>query len=304
MLDWAADEGWNPGLDDAEVFRAAGPDGFFVAVIGDRPVAAISVVNHAPDFAFLGLCICAPEHRGRGAGFALWSHALAHAGSRTVGLDGVPAQRANHARSGFVRAGRTRHLQRPVQAPEASAEIAQPAERDALIGLDAAANGVRRPDVLRAWTAPGARGKTILQREGGRIVGFATGRQCSAGCKVGPIIAPDAEAGVALAERAAAVVGQSAVIVDVPDHAQEMDARLRVRGLVETVSTARMHRGPAPTPGPALQAIAMMKLGERGDHAPVPAAAHAPMQAGTHAGRGRSRRPRVLRRRAGQDGAT
>ena len=40
MLDWAADEGWNPGLDDAAAFRAADPDGFFVAEVDGEPVAA------------------------------------------------------------------------------------------------------------------------------------------------------------------------------------------------------------------------------------------------------------------------
>ena len=32
-VEWAAQEGWNPGLHDAECFRAADPRGFF---IGDR----------------------------------------------------------------------------------------------------------------------------------------------------------------------------------------------------------------------------------------------------------------------------
>ena len=28
LVDWAACEGWNPGLDDAEVFWATDPEGF------------------------------------------------------------------------------------------------------------------------------------------------------------------------------------------------------------------------------------------------------------------------------------
>ena len=96
ILDWAADEGWNPGLDDAEAFFAADPAGFFVAVDEqDNPVASISVVNHTDDFAFLGLYIVRKEFRGRGIGLGLWKHALQHAGARTVGLDGVEAQQDN-----------------------------------------------------------------------------------------------------------------------------------------------------------------------------------------------------------------
>jgi hypothetical protein len=37
-LSWAAKEGWNPGLHDAEPFFAADPSGFFVAELSDKPV--------------------------------------------------------------------------------------------------------------------------------------------------------------------------------------------------------------------------------------------------------------------------
>ena len=61
VLEWAADEGWNPGVEDAEAFLAADPEGFFVTEDDGVPVAAISVVNHSPDFAFLGLYLCRPS---------------------------------------------------------------------------------------------------------------------------------------------------------------------------------------------------------------------------------------------------
>lgn len=71
ILSWAAAEGWNPGLDDAAVFFASDPEGFFVADLDNGPIAAISVVNHSSDFAFLGLYLCLPKHRGKGIGFGL-----------------------------------------------------------------------------------------------------------------------------------------------------------------------------------------------------------------------------------------
>ena len=108
VLDWAADEGWNPGIKDAVAFFAADPVGFFVAVDEhDQPIASISVVNHTASFAFLGLYIVHQDYRGRGIGLDLWQHALEHAGSRTVGLDGVEAQQENYCVSGFVNSGAT-----------------------------------------------------------------------------------------------------------------------------------------------------------------------------------------------------
>jgi hypothetical protein len=32
-VEWAALEGWNPGLHDADAFYAADPDGFFVGLL-------------------------------------------------------------------------------------------------------------------------------------------------------------------------------------------------------------------------------------------------------------------------------
>ena len=38
-VDWAAAEGWNPGLHDADCFHAADPGGFFVGMLDDEPIA-------------------------------------------------------------------------------------------------------------------------------------------------------------------------------------------------------------------------------------------------------------------------
>ena len=36
MIDWAATEGWNPGLHDANCYFAADPEGFLVGFLGDE----------------------------------------------------------------------------------------------------------------------------------------------------------------------------------------------------------------------------------------------------------------------------
>lgn len=106
-LEWARREGWNPGLDDAEVFRTTDPEGFWLGRVDDEPVSSISVMRYGESYAFLGLYIVAPEHRGHGHGWELWQHALASIPADvTVGLDGVPAQQDAYRRSGFVLAHR------------------------------------------------------------------------------------------------------------------------------------------------------------------------------------------------------
>lgn len=66
MVDWAALEGWNPGLADAPVFLATDPGGFLIGRLGPDPVSAISVVAYGSGFGFLGFYICRPEFRGKG----------------------------------------------------------------------------------------------------------------------------------------------------------------------------------------------------------------------------------------------
>ena len=52
-LDWAAAEGWNPGLDDADAFLAADPGGFLIGRIHEEPIACISVVSYGEAYGFL-----------------------------------------------------------------------------------------------------------------------------------------------------------------------------------------------------------------------------------------------------------
>jgi GNAT superfamily N-acetyltransferase len=261
ILDWAAEEGWNPGLQDAPAFFAADPDGFFLAEKDGRAIAAISVVNHSDRYAFLGLYLCRPEHRGKGIGFALWQHALTHAGDRTVGLDGVPAQEANYAKSGFVLVDRTRRLTGTLPVTPAAGILAGPGDVDAILRLDAEANGYPRARYIGAWVTGTTDRKTVVLRDGAALTGFATARRCREGVKIGPVIAPDAGVALHLAAQAAAAFQTASVIVDVPDVATDFGASLSGAGFVETFATARMYRGSAPAMMPNLHAVCTLELG-------------------------------------------
>lgn len=261
MLDWAAKEGWNPGLDDAKPFYQADPDGFFVAETADTVVAAISVVNHSDDHAFLGLYLCLPEYRGRGIGFGLWTHALAHAGDRTVGLDGVPAQEANYRTSGFILAGRTCRWTGQFEPVDTGFVLAEPGDYADIAELDRAATGVRRDRFLRAWLENGPTRKTVFLRRGGAVTGFATARACRTGCKIGPIIAPDVHEAEHLARQAAASIAETHVTIDVPASAEHFADLLAQKGFEQNFNTARMYRGTAPNALGTLHAVASLELG-------------------------------------------
>src|SRR6266704_4177242 len=103
-VNWATAEGWNPGLADEACFAAADPQGFLISELDGAPAATVSCVNYGASFAFLGFYIVREDLRGRGYGLPIWRAAIAHAGARVMGLDGVVAQQQNYRRSGFEHA--------------------------------------------------------------------------------------------------------------------------------------------------------------------------------------------------------
>ncbi len=194
-LDWAAAEGWNPGLGDATPFQAADPNGFLMGTVDERPAAAISVVRYGGKFGFLGLYIVAPAHRGRGYGLLLWRAGLEHLGGRSIGLDGVVAQQANYRRSGFTyawpnfRFGGTVESRADPQLVDARTLPFRDVEN-----LDRPLFPGPRPSFLAAWLAmPDSRSLALV--EDGTMTAFGTIRRCRSGWKVGPLYADDEEFG-------------------------------------------------------------------------------------------------------------
>lgn len=262
VLDWAADEGWNPGVDDAAAFLAADPGGFFLALDGGTPVAAISVVNHTAHFAFLGLYLCRPDYRGRGIGLGLWRHALAHAADRTVGLDGVPAQQDNYTASGFDPAGATTRYTGTVSAgPRRALRSVRQDEVAGLIAREATASGVDKTRFLSAWFADTANRKTLVLDQPGQINGVATYRRCVSGYKIGPLMAADAISAAGLITGVAALTGGAEISVDVPSGTPALDQTCLDLGMTAGFSTARMYRGQPPVSGTGVYCPSTLELG-------------------------------------------
>jgi ribosomal protein S18 acetylase RimI-like enzyme len=249
-LDWAAAEGWNPGFDDARAFQAADPLGFFMGWREGKPAAAISVVAYDPAFAFLGLYLVRPEYRGRGFGLALWNEALKRRPAKLVGLDGVVAQQANYARSGFRLAYRNIRFRGPAPSVTGSAGtvVLKPARTlpfDRLAAYDRGCFPAPRAAFLSLWLSPLA-GAAIAAERDGEILGYGALRACQKGYKIGPLFADDAAVADEIFLALAARAGGETLYLDVPEPNAEAMRLAERHGLKPVFETARMYTGDAP----------------------------------------------------------
>lgn len=245
--DWAAAEGWNPGLADAACFATVDPGGFLIGELDGVPAATISCVNYDDRFAFLGFYIVRQDLRGRGYGLQIWNAAIAHAGSRVIGLDGVVAQQANYKKSGFQLAYPNIRYGGTVVAPAAPQGLialcdVPPAMVEA---SDATVFPAPRPAFLRAWIGvPGHIGCALMRA--GRLAGWGVLRPCRRGCKIGPLVADSRATAEAVLSALLANAGGGEVFLDVPAVNREAVALAESLGLAPVFETARMYTGAIP----------------------------------------------------------
>ena len=248
-IEWAAAEGWNPGLNDAACFHAADPEGFLLGSVDGEPVATISAVRYGATFGFIGLYIVKPGWRGRGYGMQVWNAGLARLAGRTIGLDGVVAQQANYRKSGFALAYRNMRYAGtspgagPIDArivPLSSRPFAEVAAYDRAFFAD------DRAPFLRAWLAQPQSKAYAVVRQGG-LAGYGVIRPARTGFKIGPLFADDPELADALYRALQAHVPAGFTLcLDVPEGNVAAVALAERHALAVSFETARMYAGGAP----------------------------------------------------------
>jgi GNAT superfamily N-acetyltransferase len=264
-LDWAAAEGWNPGLHDAAAFHAADPEGFLIGLLDGQPVATISAVRYGRGFGFIGFYIVRPECRGQGYGLQIWNAAMARLAGRTVGLDGVVAQQDNYRKSGFVLAWNNARFEGVGGGPRPADDAIVPLSTlpvDTVVAYDRAFFPDDRRAFLRAWIdQPGASALGLLQD--GHLTGCGMLRPCRSGFKIGPLFADTP----ALAERFFVALKAQApegapLFLDIPvPHAAALELVQR-HHMTKGFETARMYTGLAPQlPLERLYGVTSFELG-------------------------------------------
>ena len=253
LVDWAAAEGWNPGVHDADMFWETDPEGFVAAEQGGELVGGGSIVSYDGRFGFMGFFIVAPDHRGRGLGAPAVGppprrppRAAAPRGGDRHGRRVRRCRRSTPAagsRSPAATCG-WRASARPPRAPRAWWTPGRSRPRSSP-RTTPARFPAPRPGFVARWIAqPGARALAAL--EGGAIRGYGVVRPCRRGFKIGPLFAADAAVAEDLFRGLADHAAGAPLVLDVPEgNAAAMDLARR-HGMREVFGCARMYLGPPP----------------------------------------------------------
>lgn len=252
LIDWAAAEGWNPGLHDADVFWATDPEGFIAAELHGELVGGGSIVSYGGQYGFMGFFIVHPNHRGHGLGNRLWHERLRRLKARlespaVIGMDGVFDMQAYYARGGFrfdCRDLRFEGIARSTSGSDGVIALSQ-VPFNQLESYDRAHFPAARSRFLQLWIdQPGTFARAVMRDD--KLAGYAVLRPCRSGFKIGPLFAADERLAKSLFEALCTEVSGEPVYLDAPENNPAAVKLAREAGMKEVFGCAKMYYGPAP----------------------------------------------------------
>lgn len=222
LIQWAREEGWNPGPRDAEAFWQTYPEGFFGYFHEGQLIAGGALVSYNGEFGFMGLFIVHPDYRGHGIGRKLWyqrrdtllQRLLSNA---PIGMDGVVAMQPFYHKGGFEIAFRDNRYEKIGSTYDCHPNISaiQAEDFHEILAYDKACFGFNRQAFLKAWLQIPEK-YTFKFKEDGQIKGFAILRQATTGYKIGPLFANNSFIAEELYKSCLNEVPGEAVYFDIP----------------------------------------------------------------------------------------
>lgn len=251
LVDWAKQEGWNPGIHDAEAFWAQDPEGFLGVHEGNELIAGGSIVSYEGTFGFMGFFIVKPAFRGHGLGRRLWIHRRDALLQRlqpgaAIGMDGVVDMQPFYARGGFKKQFADVRFRLSGEKAEAHPNVVRGVgQEDELLAFDKSCFLFDRPRFLASWwSQPG--GAVFRYVENKATVGYATLRLATEGHRIGPLFANHPEAARALVQACLSEVPGGNVNLDIPMGNPHAVALVESLGGEAVFECARMVHGRVP----------------------------------------------------------
>lgn len=191
MVDWARKEGWNPGLYDANCFYAQDPKGFFVGLLDNKIISAVSAVRYDKTYGFMGLYIVKKGYRGKRYGIKIFQKAWDYLGKRNKGGDGVLENLDKYAKVGLKLAHYNTRYQGfgiGVKKIEPNLVNLKSYDFEKVTQYDASVFGFKRRAFLKCWIHQ-PESFTYGYIKGNKILGYGVLRKCYEGFKIGPLFA-------------------------------------------------------------------------------------------------------------------
>lgn len=249
---WAAAEGWNPGLHDAEVFWQTDSEGFIALDKDGEMIGSGSIVSYDGEFGFMGFFILKPAFRGRGLGAELWYYRRDALLSRlkegaAIGMDGVFAMQPFYAKGGFVFSHRDLRMESVAREYEYGPNVHEVAADDfeAINDFDRRHFGFDRSTFLRGWLNMD-QSRTVKYAEEGELKGYGVIRKCVTGYKIGPLFAESYEIADDLFRALSAFAAGDLLYLDIPEINEDAVRLAGTYGMKEMFGCARMYYGTAP----------------------------------------------------------
>lgn len=252
LVDWAVQEGWNPGLHDAEIFWQTDPQGFIAAERAGEMIGGGAIIAYEGRFGFMGFFIMQPAWRGQGLGNRLWQYRKQTLLARLtppplIGMDGVFAMQAYYASGGFQLFTRDLRFEGVGVAAALADELVPlssvPFEQ--VLAYDTAHFPAPRPTFLQQWIVqPDSRALGAVHD--GAVRGYGVVRACRQGYKIGPLFAADAATAEALFCGLGDYAPGAPLFLDVPEINAAALALARRHHMREVFGCARMYLGSPP----------------------------------------------------------
>jgi len=242
-IDWAAQEGWNPGLYDARCFYAADEKGYLKGVLDGEMIASISVVKYDTHFAFLGFYIVTPKYRGQGYGHVLWQEAMKGMQGVNVALDGVVDQQSNYKKSGFKLAHRNIRFKGKMAGvcPTQETVDLRQVPIQHLFDYDRKFFPANRQAFLKLWISQ-SQTKALGLIEDQQLKGYGVMRKCRSGYKIGPLFAEDDKKAMQLIQDLIATLKEGEeFFLDIPEVNKKAYALTQALSMESVFETARMY---------------------------------------------------------------
>lgn len=227
--------------------------GIIAVDAAEDPVGVGMRWSFGHDAGTIGMMLVARERQGRGIGRALMMWLIGDAGARALMLnataEGLPLyEKLGFARTGLVHQHQARFAEKQAlpAAPTVPLRRAAPVNHAALCALDSAAFGADRSALIHGLLASG---DAWLSEDAEGVTGFAILRPFGRGTMIGPVIAPDEDAAIALVSAAAKAAPAGVLRIDIAAGATRLGEWLTAAGLpaIDTVTTMRRGDWPAPT---------------------------------------------------------